>query len=39
MLFESKEHLIQAAKTYGVDTGFTQNAERLVEYLLSHLKL
>jgi uncharacterized protein YndB with AHSA1/START domain len=33
MLFESKESLIEAAKTYGVDTGFIQNAERLVDYL------
>lgn len=33
MLFESKEYLIEAAKTYGVDTGFVQNAERLVSYL------
>lgn len=34
MLFESKESLIEAAKTYGVDIGFKQNAERLVDYLL-----
>ncbi|MBN8856279.1 MAG: polyketide cyclase [Sphingobacteriales bacterium 50-39] len=33
MLFESKENLIDAAKTYGVDTGFKQNAQRLVDYL------
>jgi uncharacterized protein YndB with AHSA1/START domain len=33
MLFESKEYLIEAAKTYGVDKGFTQNAQRLVDYL------
>jgi uncharacterized protein YndB with AHSA1/START domain len=34
MLFESKEHLIEAARTYKVDAGFRQNAERLVSYLL-----
>jgi uncharacterized protein YndB with AHSA1/START domain len=33
MLFESKEKLIEAAKTYGVDRGFTQNAEKLINYL------
>ena len=33
LLFESKAYLIEAAKTYGVDTGFKQNAERLVDYL------
>jgi uncharacterized protein YndB with AHSA1/START domain len=35
MLFESKEYLIQAAKTYGVDKGLRQNAERLIDYLIS----
>jgi uncharacterized protein YndB with AHSA1/START domain len=34
MLFESKEKLIEAAKTYGVIDGFKQNAEKLVNYLL-----
>ncbi|HEX4849724.1 MAG TPA: SRPBCC domain-containing protein [Puia sp.] len=34
MLFESKECLIEAAKTYGVIAGFQQNAEKLVDYLL-----
>jgi len=33
MLFESREYLVQAAKTYGVDIGFKQNAQRLVDYL------
>jgi uncharacterized protein YndB with AHSA1/START domain len=33
MLFKSKEHLVQAAKTYRVDEGFKQNASRLVQYL------
>jgi uncharacterized protein YndB with AHSA1/START domain len=34
MLFESKEYLIQAAKTYRVDEGLKQNAEKLINYLL-----
>lgn len=34
MLFESKEYLVQASKTYGVNTGFKQNTERLINYLL-----
>ena len=34
MLFESKEFLIQFAKTYGVDTGLQQSGERLFNYLL-----
>ncbi|HEY1870338.1 MAG TPA: SRPBCC domain-containing protein [Chitinophagaceae bacterium] len=38
MLFESKESLAQAAKEYHVETGFRQNAERLVDYLLSQFK-
>ena len=33
MLFESKEYLIQSAKTFGVDIGFRQNAQRLINYL------
>jgi len=35
MLFESEEHLIQAAKTYKVDTGLKQTAERFISYLLA----
>ena len=34
MLFESREYLIHSAKTFSVDTGLKQNAERLVSYLL-----
>ena len=34
MLFESKECLIQAAKTYKVNEGLKQTAERLISYLL-----
>ena len=37
MLFESKEYLIEAAKTYGVVEGFKQNAEKLVDYLSKNL--
>jgi uncharacterized protein YndB with AHSA1/START domain len=33
MLFESRESLAQAAKSYGVIDGFKQNAERLIDYL------
>jgi hypothetical protein len=33
MLFESREYLIQAAKTYSVDTGLKQTAEKLIQYL------
>jgi uncharacterized protein YndB with AHSA1/START domain len=33
LLFESKEKLLEAAKTYGVVDGFTQNAERMIAYL------
>ncbi len=36
MLFESKEYLIQTARTFGVEEGFKQNAERLVGYLLQY---
>jgi uncharacterized protein YndB with AHSA1/START domain len=35
MLFESKEYLIQVAKTNGVDEGLKQTAERLIDYLIS----
>jgi uncharacterized protein YndB with AHSA1/START domain len=35
MLFESKEYLIQVAKTNGVDKGLKQTAERLIDYLIS----
>lgn len=33
MLFESKEHLIQSARTFKVDVGLQQNAEKLIKYL------
>jgi uncharacterized protein YndB with AHSA1/START domain len=33
MLFESRKNLIEAAKTYKVDEGLKQNAEKLISYL------
>jgi uncharacterized protein YndB with AHSA1/START domain len=40
MVFESREYLIHAAKTFGVEVGFKQNAERMLSYLqqLQHTK-
>jgi len=35
MLFESREYLVQAAKTYGVDEGLKQTAQRLIDHLAS----
>jgi uncharacterized protein YndB with AHSA1/START domain len=35
ILFESKEYLIQVAKTNGVDKGLVQTAEKLIGYLTS----
>jgi uncharacterized protein YndB with AHSA1/START domain len=37
VLFESREYLIQAARVYGVTEGFTQNTERLLDYINSLL--
>ncbi|HTQ66125.1 MAG TPA: SRPBCC domain-containing protein [Puia sp.] len=34
LLFESRQHLIDAAKIYGADKGLQQTGERLVNYLL-----
>jgi uncharacterized protein YndB with AHSA1/START domain len=33
ILFESREYLIETAKTFGVEAGLQQNGERLVVYL------
>lgn len=33
MLFENRDYLIQTARTFGVEEGLRQNAERLVKYL------
>jgi len=35
LLFESKEYLIHAAKTFKVDVGLKQNGEKLIKYLES----
>jgi uncharacterized protein YndB with AHSA1/START domain len=39
MLFESSEYLIRTAREFGVDTGLTQTAEKLISYLLGFQQL